>query len=450
LQANFPQVFVKALKSPETGLAEPVRGNPRLSAVLGVAEAMGDFLEFGSRNPELSERWLDRLKDRLHHLQGADPNSSLPTQSFIDTVRQHLEEWFPVNVATDSETRVLCQANRELGRLAWRTSLAHGQAQTRAQQAEQSLKQYERKIYSLERQALRDPLTGVYNRRFLLEALQKEVARCCRYAAPIGLLFVDVDAFKPLNDRWGHLVGDQILRRVAETLQGVLRSSDILARYGGEEFVVLPNDPNETGIQQLAERLRQAVEQLVTKVDSARLQVTISVGCTLTVPTRDDLDLGPQLLASADAAMYDAKQLGRNKVVFRSLLDESERELMQRTIDCTFTRWLVSRNFLSSQAVESLLSDYSPDRLPLGELAIDTGLLTDGQVLEILELQVESGDRFGALAHQRELLSLSQLAMLLARQRENPIQLARLLIGKHLFEEAKALSLVKDYLASLK
>jgi diguanylate cyclase (GGDEF)-like protein len=253
-----------------------------------------------------------------------------------------------------------------------------------------------------------------------------------------------------LNDRWGHLVGDQILRRVAETLQGVLRSSDILARYGGEEFVVLPNDPNETGIQQLAERLRQAVEQLVTKVDSARLQVTISVGCTLTVPTRDDLDLGPQLLASADAAMYDAKQLGRNKVVFRSLLDESERELMQRTIDCTFTRWLVSRNFLSSQAVESLLSDYSPDRLPLGELAIDTGLLTDGQVLEILELQVESGDRFGALAHQRELLSLSQLAMLLARQRENPIQLARLLIGKHLFEEAKALSLVKDYLASLK
>jgi diguanylate cyclase (GGDEF)-like protein len=328
--------------------------------------------------------------------------------------------------------------------------LAHGQAQTRAQQAEHSLQQVERKIFSLERQALRDSLTGVYNRRFLLEALQKEVARSCRDAKPIGLLFVDVDAFKPLNDTWGHLVGDIVLGRVAQTLGSVLRGGDILARYGGEEFVVLPNDPDEKGIVQLGERLRLAVEQLVTKVEGVPVTVTISVGCTLTVPTRNDLDLGPQLLASADAAMYDAKQLGRNRVVFRSMLDQSERELMQRTIDCSFSRWLVSRNILSSQTIDSLWLDYSPQRLPLGELAIDTGLLTDKQVSKILDLQVDNEERFGALALEQKYLTPEQLAMLLARQRENPIQLTRMLIGKHLLEESQAQELVKEYLASLK
>ena len=447
LQANFPPAFGKALLSKDS---EPGSGAPRLAGVLAAAEAMGDLLVFEPENRDLAERWRNRLDMQLRNLQSGESAAAHDLESLVDLVRTRLDEWFPWNDEVDSERRMLAQANRELGRLGLRTAVAHGQAQTRVQQAEQSLQQYERKIFNLERQALRDPLTGVYNRRFLLEALQKEVARCCRYATPIGLLFVDVDNFKPLNDTWGHLVGDVVLRRIADTLGGVLRGADILARYGGEEFVVLPNDPNEAGIVQLAERLRLAVEQLVAKVEGQSVQVTVSVGCTLTVPTRNDLDLGPQLLAAADAAMYDAKQLGRNRVVFRSLLDDMERKLMQLTIDRSFSRWLVLRNILNSQIVENLLLDYSPERLPLGELAIDTGLLTDKQVAKILDLQGENEERFGAVALALNLLTLDELAMLLARQRENPIQLARQLIGKRLLEESQALELVNEYLASLK
>ncbi len=173
---------------------------------------------------------------------------------------------------------------------------------------------------------MHDPLTGVYNRRFLLEVLEKEVARACRQAAPLGLLFVDVDEFKSSNDALGHPAGDAILRSVADTLANMLRHADILARYGGDEFVILPHDPRETGILQLAERLRGAVEQLAIHVETERVQVTISVGCTLTVPGRNDLGVGPQLLAKADEAMYEAKQQGRNRVVFHPLPDASPEE----------------------------------------------------------------------------------------------------------------------------
>ncbi len=446
-QANFPPAFVKALKTKDT---EPSPTMPRLAGVLKIAERIGDFLGFEQSGWNLSADWLDRLKDVQQEVLGEEESARLPMESLLDAVRGRLQEGFPWRDEVGSESGMLSRANRELGRLGLRTAVAHGQAQSRVQQAEQSLRQYERQIFNLERQALRDPLTGIYNRRFLLEALQKEVARCCRYAAPLGLLFVDVDHFKPLNDTHGHLAGDMVLRRIAETLEGVLRGADILARYGGEEFVVLPNNPDEAGIVRLAERLRLAVEQLVTKVEGQSVRVTISIGSTLTVPTRNDLDLGPQLLAAADAAMYDAKELGRNRVVFRSLLDDQERRLMELTIDRSFSRWLVARNVLNSQIVENLLLDYSPERLPLGELAVDTGLLTEEQVARILERQGENDERFGAVALELHLLSLDQLAMLLARQRENPIQLARQLIAKRLLEESQALELVNEYLAGLK
>ncbi len=448
-QGTFPDVYLAAIPSQSQGEDQTA---PPLQQVLSVAQALGDYLVFGDQqetaNPTLSQPWFERLQHVYESYSQSHAASELSLEQLMLLVRQSLLKESSKYLGNFSALEMLGQAGRELGRLGWEACVAFGRTQTRAKQAEHSLLQYQRKIASLEHQALRDPLTGVYNRRFLLEALQKEVARCCRYGAPIGLLFVDVDNFKPLNDTWGHIVGDVVLRRVADTLTDVLRDSDILARYGGEEFVILPNNPNEKGIGQLAERIRQAIEELSTQVEGGQLQVTVSVGCTLTVPTRSDLALGPQLLASADAAMYDAKQRGKNRVVFHSLLEESERVLMQRTLDCSFSRWLVQQNLLNEQVVETLLLDFSSERLPLGELAIETGLLTRQEVALILDSQVNNDDRFGALALQENLLTPNQLAMLLARQRENPIQFARLLIGKSLLQESEALELVGRYLSA--
>ncbi len=295
---------------------------------------------------------------------------------------------------------------------------------------------------------IRDSLTGVYNRRFLLEALDKEVARCSRYGEPIGLLFVDVDGFKPLNDTWGHLVGDEVLRQVAEVLGETLRAADILARFGGEEFVILPNHPFNTGLVQLAERLRQAVEDMRVQTDSGPVSVTVSVGCTLAVPLRNETHLARQLLAAADAAMYEAKQLGRNRIVFRSMLKESERQLIERTLDGSFSHWLVDRKILTADVLEQVLSDDSPKRLPLGELAKTIGLLTEEQIAEILQNQHSQTDRFGDLAQKKGFLTAEQVAILLAHQRENPLGLARLLIEKNLLPESEAWELVQDYLGT--
>jgi diguanylate cyclase (GGDEF)-like protein len=272
-----------------------------------VAEAMGDYLVFGESDPDCASPWQARLAEQYESYHRMNPAAEEDLQSLIDSVQNRLQEFPPQAEPLPSREALLGQANRELGRWAWRSRRA--------------LRKAKRKIRSLKRDALRDPLTGLYNRRFLWEALHKELARCVRHQAPVGLLFVDVDGFKALNDTFGHPAGDRVLVRIAEALLATLRQADILARYGGEEFVILPLGPSESGIVRLAERLRSAVEKLEIQPEGRLIRVTISVGCTLTIP--DGNDQGERLLAAADAAMYDAKRLGGNRIAFRPLLNES-------------------------------------------------------------------------------------------------------------------------------
>ncbi len=206
VQAGFPADFVDAVRAYQ--LLFPQRLNSRWGQRLAVAEAMADLLVLSERNPERSGEWLDRLTVQHTNFVAENEAADASIESLIDRVRCRLEQWLPSLEKHIDPLPLMNRANREVGRLGW--------------QAGQTLEQSKRKISWLKRQALRDPLTGVYNRRFLWETLQKEAARCCRHANPIGLLFVDVDEFKSLNDAWGHLVGDRVLRQVAETLSGQL------------------------------------------------------------------------------------------------------------------------------------------------------------------------------------------------------------------------------------
>lgn len=163
----------------------------------------------------------------------------------------------------------------------------------------------------LERMAVTDPLTGLPNRRVLMDVLRREVERNLRHRHGLSVLILDVDHFKDVNDRYGHAAGDSVLQQVAALSARTVRGSDTLARYGGEEFVVVAPETDEAQARQLAERIRHALESSAFAVDQQKLSVTASIG--VATMREDDKDPGP-ILGRADAALYAAKAAGRNRV----------------------------------------------------------------------------------------------------------------------------------------
>jgi diguanylate cyclase (GGDEF)-like protein len=166
---------------------------------------------------------------------------------------------------------------------------------------------------ALEVQATRDPLTGLYNRRYMQEFLEREIHRARRRSRPLSLMLLDVDHFKRYNDTFGHASGDEALRFVAETLLFNVRAEDLAVRYGGEEFVViLP----ECSLQQAAlraEEIRTRLKELyVARPGELPGPVTASIGVAAFPVTTDQVDL---LIKCADKALYQAKHEGRDRVV---------------------------------------------------------------------------------------------------------------------------------------
>lgn len=159
--------------------------------------------------------------------------------------------------------------------------------------------------------SITDGLTQVNNHRFFRERLQEEFRRVQRYQDASALLFVDLDFFKDVNDVYGHLMGDQVLRTVAQTIRGCLRDVDVLARYGGEEFAILLPQTHLTGALTVAERIRRDIQAL-KMADDGKLRITASLGiATLPNPAITTAD---ELVGTADAALYRAKREGRNRV----------------------------------------------------------------------------------------------------------------------------------------
>ncbi|GIW47582.1 MAG: diguanylate cyclase response regulator [Deltaproteobacteria bacterium] len=174
------------------------------------------------------------------------------------------------------------------------------------------LEEANRKLYML---SSSDGLTGIANRRYFESYLKQEWTRVLRYRRPISLIFVDVDFFKLYNDTYGHLMGDECLKQIAEAIANSLyRSTDMVARYGGEEFVVLLPETDENGAFIVAERIRSKVEGLDIPHSASRVSdhVTVSLGVATMVPqnglSTDDL------VDAADKALYRAKREGRNRI----------------------------------------------------------------------------------------------------------------------------------------
>ncbi|MDR5676261.1 MAG: GGDEF domain-containing protein [Armatimonadota bacterium] len=182
----------------------------------------------------------------------------------------------------------------------------------RSKQLARQLEEANRRLADL---ALRDPLTGVHNRRYLEEFLAQQLARAQRQHTPVLVAMVDLDDFKLYNDTQGHLAGDEVLRRVADAMRCCVRRSDLVARYGGEEFTVVLVDTNPHDGARVLERIRSAVASL--PLPGAELlpwgSVTVSLGAAC---YPEDGFTAQELLTRADDALYRAKTLGKNRVEF--------------------------------------------------------------------------------------------------------------------------------------
>jgi diguanylate cyclase (GGDEF)-like protein len=172
----------------------------------------------------------------------------------------------------------------------------------------------ERLLLQLEEAASTDMLTGIYNRRYFLEIAEMEFEKSKRKKSPCYAMIFDLDFFKKVNDTYGHLAGDEVLRTVAKRVSDTVRSYDLLARYGGEEFVILLDVGSGTTDDIaliLAERIRTAVAANPCVYEGVEIPVTLSIG----VASNEGVDTLEDLLKEADRAMYHAKETGRNRVV---------------------------------------------------------------------------------------------------------------------------------------
>jgi len=167
-----------------------------------------------------------------------------------------------------------------------------------------------KEIEKLKDLALNDPLTGLPNRRYIESFLNSKMNEFFSLGIPFGVAFMDIDKFKEFNDNYGHDVGDEVLKMVAKTFRGVVRSNDLIGRWGGEEFLAAFSGLDQESLCNVSEKLRALIERASLKKGGESLKVTISIGSTLF----NEEDTIETVINRADALLYKSKSEGRNKV----------------------------------------------------------------------------------------------------------------------------------------
>ncbi|QDT03978.1 Response regulator PleD [Rubripirellula lacrimiformis] len=170
--------------------------------------------------------------------------------------------------------------------------------------------QYHEAVYSM---MTRDGLTGVWNKRYFTESLERDLKRSQRNGRAISLAIMDIDFFKQVNDTHGHLAGDEVLIELGERIQAELRGDEIFARFGGEEFAIILNEMQLEDAIRAAERCRIAIQSRPFQTSAGPLDITISVGVAV---SSDESQLATEFIQNADAALYEAKHDGRNRVSY--------------------------------------------------------------------------------------------------------------------------------------
>ncbi len=285
-----------------------------LIVLANIASSTSDFL-FGLRPAQSLQRLeflLERHWQASHELIG----------EYLSSVRGKLEETAEILAADinrmPGERELMALAMEQIVNFTIRAATGNAQSdESIALQREHD--DIRRRLQQLEQKSCMDSLTGVYNREYF-DARLKERIRAATGDRALGILFVDLDSFKALNDSRGHLFGDEVLKQSGVALKAALRSGDIVARFGGEEFVVLLECPDRHMIPVVAERIRARIEGMNVQQNGEPVRVTASVGGVYSVFVPGSISedrLRNELVHTADSAMYESKRGGRNRCVIR-------------------------------------------------------------------------------------------------------------------------------------
>ncbi|MCP5134460.1 MAG: GGDEF domain-containing protein [Gammaproteobacteria bacterium] len=319
-------LLVKVLTSSQQRIAAVLQQTARINQQLSERER--DLL-WAQRTAQLGSWSYDLLTQQpawsegMFRVWGLDPNRGTPA---YDAHREfiHPEDWPRFNEAVQAAVE-----QGEPYRLDLRIRRPDGEERSiimictphldeqghvvKLSGTNQDITDRKRLEAALREQAIRDPLTGLFNRRYLDETLPRELHRCRRNGEPLTVAMLDLDYFKKFNDDYGHEAGDTVLRAVGGLLQRFLRSDDLACRYGGEELVLILPGATLSTAQGRMEELRQAVMQLhLQHRDNELPAITVSIGLAMAEPEETD---ACALLSRADAALYQAKEQGRNRII---------------------------------------------------------------------------------------------------------------------------------------
>jgi diguanylate cyclase (GGDEF)-like protein/PAS domain S-box-containing protein len=213
------------------------------------------------------------------------------------------------------------------------------------------------RIDQLQKESLVDPLTGLANRSCIDMKLHSRINEMQRYGWPCGVLFLDIDNFKIVNDTYGHNVGDGVLMMVARTLSSNLRAHDLLGRYGGEEFVAIITHVDMAQLHTFADRLRLLVEKSRHETEYSTIRVTVSIGATVVRPE----DTVETAITRADLFMYNSKISGRNRVSLETMLEQNDQGLIRKGWSASGP---VNERIAASRIQFQSLGRIEPARLP--------------------------------------------------------------------------------------
>lgn len=423
---------------PQTGDSQ----DARQYKILAIAASVGDF--FCAPNKAEALMRVEQIGAEL--LEFKDDG----LESFLRDVRVRIDqvsEQFSAQANQLADpTELMAEASAQLVKLAVRENVASMQAIARHQAVEVARRDLETQNQHLQKQTSHDPLTKIFNRKYFDEALAAEVKSCASTARSIGVIFCDIDDFKPINDTYGHQFGDEVLTRFAQAVGSALRPSDVFARYGGDEFVVLVSNPTVKGLEKLSERIHSCFQAEEFSFEGRSVSVTVSSGAALDVPGRDDLNVEARILAAADQEMYRSKNDRGNKSHIRSLVGDFQRRLSLLINQHKFSRRLVARGLLDVAVVSRALLQMTFEHQLIGQLALECGLLNASQIGTVLAEQACTGQRFCEVALNLGLLEEEHVVDLLILQDEPPISLAEAIGRLGLIDPRTLSSVLDEYL----
>jgi diguanylate cyclase (GGDEF)-like protein len=344
----------------------------------------------------------------------------------------------------DNFTVILARSIEELVKLTIQTTRDQNRAEEEKKEAKQQAQQWRRTAMKLRREAVRDPLTGIFARGFFEETLRLEFRRAARRSSVLGLLFIDLDGFKECNDGYGHLFGDQVLREVAARLRRETPDGEIVARYGGDEFCVVAVDTSLDGLQALANRLRQALNPLPVRRGNQVVQIGASIGGAVSYPRRPGQTY-QDLLASADKAMYEAKDADHKLIPILSLMTDEDTLLIEAVNRRLFSTFLREKGKATEDQVRTALRKQTMPTYSVGRVARQLGWLSPGQLRSILALQRRTRSLFGEIAVAERCITQDQMYWLLAIQRERPEMVADSLVDHDILTEQEAAKTLTAY-----